>query len=70
MLTNNLINWLGPDAMDKPGVLGLASTKPEIAVALLKDVQSRYGGFWNYCISEVGLTDEDLKRVVKNISKA
>jgi hypothetical protein len=70
LLMKNLEDWLGEDAIDKPGVLELASTSPEIAYALLDAVEAEYGGFWEFCRKKMGFTDEDLEKVVKNIKKA
>ncbi|KIW05280.1 uncharacterized protein PV09_03808 [Verruconis gallopava] len=69
MLTAVLKNWLGDDAMRQPGIINLGSTNPGIAAAFVSVVQEEYGNFWNYCRQEMGLTEDDLKQVVRNIKR-
>jgi hypothetical protein len=50
-----------------PGVTNLGSTVPEIAYAVLDAIDREHGGFWKFCENEMGLSTEDLNKIVANI---
>lgn len=49
--------------------MNLASTRPEIAFAVLDAVEAEHGGFWKFCEQEMGLTHTDLELIVRSVQK-
>jgi len=47
----------------------MASTRPEIADAVLDMVDSEFGEFHRFCEVKMGLSDADLSVIVQNITK-
>jgi hypothetical protein len=55
------------ERQNHPGFINLGSTKPEIAYAVLDMVEREWRGFWGYCEEEIGLSTDDLERIVANV---
>ena len=68
-LQANMEKWLGGDAVNKPGFANMASTRPEIAEAVVEMVGREWGGFRGFCGSVIGLCEKDLDIIVRSIRK-
>jgi protein tyrosine/serine phosphatase len=66
-LTNRLHDWLGPDAMDKPGVFELSSCDAIVMLAFVDWLDKEYGGAEGWLKKECKWTDDDIEKVRKNI---
>jgi hypothetical protein len=68
MLTESLVQWLGPDAMEQEGVFELGSSNGKVMIGFLKLMGEKYGGPVGYCRDVLGLTEADLETVRNNIT--
>jgi hypothetical protein len=67
-LNNNLVKWLGADAMNQDGVFELSSTSTDVMLDFLKFVDRKYGGFAGYCKEVLELEKRDMEKIRLNIA--
>jgi protein-tyrosine phosphatase family protein len=67
-LVESLKKWLGEDALSQPGANELGSVSSRVINEFQDHVQKKYGGAKGYCKNVLGLKDEDISAIVKNLT--
>ena len=68
LLQGNLKKWLGDDAMSQPGVLQLGSVSMDVMRKFMVFLDEEYGGGAGYCRDHLGLSEQDVAKIVRNIA--